>query len=890
MHATKEVKRGLSDPADALQRIDTVLRLSRSAIWEVDRQGIFTYASASHEDLLGYRPEEVVGIRSIDDFYPADLRREVAEDWIGAGEEFSDVELPLVAKSGEIVWVASHGAPIFGERGEVIGFRGVDTDITARRRAEEELRRHNERMRLAARAGGIGFWEHDYITDREDWDDGMLEIYGIRREDFRGTGSSWLELVHPEDRAALRSAEEQARQEGEPVRNEFRIIRPDGEVRRITSLWTVVCDASGRPVRKTGVNQDVTARHLANRMLEQSEEKFRLMIESAPVAVSYTDRATGRVYFNAAHEALLGYRRDEEWTREKLTERIAAGVGVDFPLVAWDEMKGAARERGELLRMEAQLTASDGSVRDVELTRIPLPGVDFNLMVDLTERKRVLQDLQESGRRLRAVVENTPVPISYTLAGGTAVHLNKAFTEVYGWAEKDMPTVDVWFEKAYPDPVYRQEVLARWEEDVKRARSADGTLAPRLYRIAAKDGSMREVEISAVIFEGEMFGTFLDLTERNRTERLLRESEEQLLGLIDNAPLGVVRLDLTSGRLHSNKAFTEILGYTADDIQTMDGWLHRAYPDEAYRSRIRADWLEALSHAQSHDGRIEATELRVTDKAGREHEMQFSGLVLGGEMFGLFVDLTERNRAERLLREQGEQLAHVGRVSALGQLAASLAHELDQPLGAILNNAETARLILEKKKPDLAELRAIVRDILDDDRRAGEVLDRIRSMLQKQPFKPVRVELSELLREVAALVQPVVRKRRIKLEKSCEPGLPTVEGDYVLLQQALLNLILNSVDAIGPRTDGHIGLWAGEMANGGVEITVGDNGGGMSVSDKERMLEPFYTTKEGGLGMGLPIVKSIVDQHGGKLRVDNQHGRGLAVYLQLPGWREPGVS
>ena len=121
MHAAQELKRELSDPADALERIDEVLRLSRSAIWEVDRDGVYTYASASHETLLGYRPEELVGMRTIHDFYPrevpAELQRELSEDWIGAGEEFTDLELPLVAKSGEIVWVMSHGKPIFGAEG-----------------------------------------------------------------------------------------------------------------------------------------------------------------------------------------------------------------------------------------------------------------------------------------------------------------------------------------------------------------------------------------------------------------------------------------------------------------------------------------------------------------------------------------------------------------------------------------------------------------------------------------------------------------------------------------------------------------------------------------------------------------------------------------------------
>ncbi|MFM8657008.1 MAG: sensor histidine kinase, partial [Chthoniobacterales bacterium] len=231
-----------------------------------------------------------------------------------------------------------------------------------------------------------------------------------------------------------------------------------------------------------------------------------------------------------------------------------------------------------------------------------------------------------------------------------------------------------------------------------------------------------------------------------------------------------------------------------------------------------------------------------------------------------------------------DQLAHVGRVSALGELAASLAHELDQPLGAILNNAETARILLAKKKLVTAELGAILDDIVADDRRAGEVLDRIRAMVQKQSFRPSAVDVPELLRDVVNLVQIVAAKKQIRLETSCEPGLSFVDGDRVLLQQALLNLVLNSIDAIGDRADGLISLRAGEAEAGRVGISFNDNGGGVPTEEAEQLLQPFHTTKEGGLGMGLPIVNSIVEQHGGALRLDNQPGRGLSVVLLLPSW------
>jgi len=890
MHATKKVKRAAPDPADALQRIEEVLRLSRSAVWEVDRQGVYTYASASHEALLGYRPEELVGIRTIHDFYPSEmaeeLRRELAEDWIGAGEEFADRELPLVTKSGQIVWVTSHGAPIFDGDGRVAGFRGVDTDIMMRKRAEDRLQRDNDKMHLAARAGGIGFWEQDGRTGREEWDDGMLEIHGLRREDFRGTAAAWMEFVHPEDRAALEVAREEARHSrAADFRYDFRIIRTDGETRHIRSIWMAVRDKEGKVVRLMGINQDVTEEEINRRLLEESRERFRLLFEKAPVAISCTDHETGRVYFNEAGEALLGYRRDEDWTREKLAARMFGKTPSD--LGQREEMKVAARHSGELLRFELEVTARDGSKHEVEMTCIPLPGVDFKVIIDQTERKRVLRDLHKRSARFRKVVENTPVPIPYTLEGGPARYLNKAFVDAYGWTEADVPDVDAWFENFYPDPVYRQEVLALWNADMEKAQATDGTMAPRLYRIAAKDGSIREVEISAVIFEGEVFGVVLDMTERKRTERLLRASEAQLLGLIENAPLGIVRLDLESGRLRVNKEFTAIFGYTEAEVPTMDEWMRRAYPDAAVRERQRSDWEEALRRARAGDGRIETSEVRVTDASGGEREMQFSAMVAGGEAFCLWVDLTDCKRSAEILRARQEQLMRLGRVSTLGQLAVSLAHELEQPLAAILHNAETADLLLRKgQRINRAELDAIVTDILADDRRAGAVLDRIRAMVRMQRFVPEALPVEALLSDAARLIRPACDRHRVAIEISCDPNLPDIMGDAVLLQQALLNLLLNSMDAIGERGNGRMTLLAGEVKPGLVEISVGDNGGGVPPAELGSLFEPFFTTKKEGLGMGLPLVQSIVEQHEGKLRVANQPGRGLVVGLQLPVWPE----
>ncbi|MFN9197143.1 MAG: ATP-binding protein [Planctomycetaceae bacterium] len=280
-----------------------------------------------------------------------------------------------------------------------------------------------------------------------------------------------------------------------------------------------------------------------------------------------------------------------------------------------------------------------------------------------------------------------------------------------------------------------------------------------------------------------------------------------------------------------------------------------------------------------------------------------------GLILALLRQLRLRRRAERTVNEQRDQLAHAGRISTLGQFAASLAHELGQPLGAILNNLEAAEILLRDDNSAMAgELRGIVADIAADDRRAGAVLDRIRAMVRQQRFAIRPVDVSGLIRDVLALAGPRLQAERVAVTVHCDSGIPRVAGDEILLQQALLNLIANSADAIRgiggsspvgadssaatARPPGTIAIqvgWAGEH----VDLSLIDNGGGMQDDFKHLSWEPFVTTKAEGLGIGLPIVRSIMEQHDGQLEVDNVPGQGLAVRLRLPVWkhnREAGLS
>jgi len=250
----------------------------------------------------------------------------------------------------------------------------------------------------------------------------------------------------------------------------------------------------------------------------------------------------------------------------------------------------------------------------------------------------------------------------------------------------------------------------------------------------------------------------------------------------------------------------------------------------------------------------------------------------------LLIQRRRQERAEAEILRQRAELAHVSRVSMMGQLASALTHELNQPLGAILRNAEAAEVYLQAEHPNLTELRAILTDIRRDDKRAGDVIDRMRSLFKRQRLTSSAIDLRDLAEDTVAMARPDAEKRRVKLKLEIAPHLPPAQGDRVHIQQVLLNLILNGMDAMNdiPKSRRSLVVGVQKTRNDNLQVSVSDCGAGIDPDHAVHLFEPFFTTKANGMGMGLAISKTIIEAHGGDIWVASRGAEGTTFTFLLP--------
>jgi two-component system sensor kinase FixL len=366
----------------------------------------------------------------------------------------------------------------------------------------------------------------------------------------------------------------------------------------------------------------------------------------------------------------------------------------------------------------------------------------------------------------------------------------------------------------------------------------------------------------------------------------LRTSDAQTSMAAEAANLGFWSLDFVRGEFWASDQWRALLGFSKSDQLNTDSILQRLHPDDRERRSI------ALNNSYQGDGRYQA-EYRVLLPDGRlrwfasQGRVEFDGAHQPVRIQGVSMDITHRKQADLEAQAHRNEVAHLLRVASLGELSSSLAHELTQPLSAILSNAQAAELFLARDRIDLQEIREILHDIVTEDRRAGEVIGRLRTLLRKGEFQPQGLDANTLIEEVLKLLNHDLMLRGVRVVTDCGGKLPPITGDRVQLQQVLINLILNAADAMSqPAQNARtLTLRSGRIEGGVVEICVTDTGSGILPGAEEKIFEAYYTSKPHGLGLGLSLSRSIVSSHGGSLWAENVPAGGATFHLTIPEWQ-----
>ena len=366
---------------------------------------------------------------------------------------------------------------------------------------------------------------------------------------------------------------------------------------------------------------------------------------------------------------------------------------------------------------------------------------------------------------------------------------------------------------------------------------------------------------------------------RKLADEKLRESEERYRTLFQRANDGILVMDADGNLISVNDSFARMHGYSTLEMVGMNltsldtPESARLFPERMRRILAGETMVLGVEHFHK-DGHVFPLEV----SAGR---IPINGVP---HIQAFHRDITRRKQAELELEQQRDQLTHLSRVATLGELSSTLAHELNQPLTAILSNAQAAQRFLAKDPPDLAELREILADIVKEDERACEIIRRLRLLLKKGEMERQTLDANEIVTEVLKLVRGVLANQGVAVETTLAPDLPAIRGDRVQLQQVLLNLIMNACDAMANNQAGEkfLTLRTDCTAEAGVHIEVCDSGTGLPAGGVEQAFERFFTTKPHGLGLGLSVCHTIITAHGGTLGASNNVGPGATFTCCLP--------
>ncbi len=504
---------------------------------------------------------------------------------------------------------------------------------------------------------------------------------------------------------------------------------------------------------------------------------------------------------------------------------------------------------------------------------------------DIHERKQAQERLQQSEQRWQTAFENSAIGIMMRDRADRFFAANRAFRNMLGYTESELYQLcqlEVTYEE---DRELNLDLIGElWEgkrqhfQIEKRYRRKDGTLVWVRNNVTLVPGTGGVAPFLFTIVE--------DITERKKEESERRYIEQRYRVMVETASDAVICIDERGAILLANPATTKVFGYDPADL--IGKPLTMLMPE--YLRKLHEDGFRRYSATGQRHINWQGTELTGLRKNGQEFpvEISFGELTADGHRIftGFVRDISERKQAEELrasLHATQLELAQVSRLTTMGELAASIAHEVNQPLTAVTNNANACLRLLARRNLDPEVLHRALEEIVADGTRASAVIARIRAFIKKAPAERKELDINDVIQEVLALARRELSENRVLLELELTKTLPLVLVDRVQLQQVLLNLIMNGIEAMTAVTDRRRMLLVQSQVGeaGDVLVAVHDSGSGFG-SEGDHVFTPFFTTKTNGMGMGLPISRSLIEGHGGRLWSSPNSPHGAIFSFTLP--------
>ncbi len=625
---------------------------------------------------------------------------------------------------------------------------------------------------------------------------------------------------------------------------------------------------------------DLTRRKQAEQALRWKNQNIETIPDEAPIgfAVHTIDDGVGRIV-SARFEEIYGVPRgtidshstffDKVWPyhpdfREQIRKRVVADMtSGDVSRMHWENVP---------------VWDAKGVVRYINAMNIPL--LDQNLMVstvqDATEHVRAQEALRKSEERFRGIFESSIEGIYSSSLEGNVLAMNPAMAKMLGYDSPQAAIRNIrdLGQQIWTNPQERSYYLQRLDEqgavrgyECQFRRKDDTRIWVSLNgrSIRGPDGQVAHYLMSAS-----------DVTERKNAEQALEKNRNLLMQIERIGRVGAWEIDLATMKLTWTTEVYAIHEVDSAYEPTVEKAIQFYTP--ASRSVIQRLLRWATEQGEPYD-----TELEIVTAKGNIRSVHAIGKADLQErrVYGFFQDITKSKENEREMSQLRFELTHLARVLTLNEISGALAHEINQPLGAILNNAEAARLLLTQNQDNWVEMPEIVEEIIQASRRAGDVVRKLRTLVKKgdTAFEPLAINV--LIEEVLVLLHSTVTINNVTLQLDLKPDLANVRGDRIRLQQVLLNLVTNAIEAMKEASSRVLAVRSAMRDTNVVVVSVSDSGPGIAEARRAVLYKPFFTTKRDGLGLGLSICKSIIEEHGGWMCEENNPAGGATFSFSL---------